>query len=497
MLVVGADGFNVLNAVVHGAAHVDVLETNPDILDLMTGHLREFNGDLYDRNDVTAILEEARAFSRRTSNRYDLIILPVSSSPSASATGASAQDTNYLMTKQAIADFLAILSRDGAVIMGCRLDAPPRGDMKAFSMAVAALRKQGTGNPGDHLFFARSLNTILVMTFREPINSDRVATVKEFCERNGFDRIYHPGIDASEVNRFNVMKGDSHFTMAREIVNGRGDWVYGRHIYNIRPATDDRPYFSHFFRWAALPQLLRQPDRNLAVQIGWGYMFLLITLVQAVPLGILLILVPLLLSRKAVNVSRSFRWQAYAYFAAIGLGYMFLEMAIIQQYARFLRHPIHAFALVLALMLICSGLGSLVSSHRRMTPRLVFTWITILALTHIFFWQMSIHYGAPALFLVDLLVVAAMAFFMGSPFPQGIAALKTHAPGLIAWVWGINGFISVVAVLLAGLLSISLGLTAIFSIGALSYLAAAVVWTGMMNQNEDDGILRPTTPGIC
>jgi hypothetical protein len=155
---------------------------------------------------------------------------------------------------------------------------------------------------------------------------------------------------------------------------------------------------------------------------------------------------------------------------------MFIEMGVLQQCSRFMRHPILAFAFVLALMLTASGLGALKSSSRKCAlPRP--PWIVCgLGVVHVALWRTMIRTGHPGLFAADLAVIASMAFFMGMPFPQAIAAIRSRAPALVPWAWAVNGFVSVLAVLLAGLLCLSLGLTAICCLGAAAYLLAAVVW---------------------
>jgi len=488
VLVVGAGGgMEVLNAVIHGASRVDALERDPNIVGLMMGPLDVFSGHLYTRDNVRLLLEDGRSFCSRTRERYDLIILPAGGSSFASATGTSAQDTDYRMTQEGLCDFLSILTPGGALVIGTWLNVPPRNGMKVFATAVAALRKKGIA-PRDSLLFARSLRTCLMMVFRGSIEHRQIAAAEDFCRRRCFDRVFHPGIEAAEANRFNRIEGAPHFNMCREILCGDGTPAFRRHIFDIRPARDDRPYFSHFFKWTALPELLRKTKGNLAVHVGWGYMFLIITLLQAVPLGALLILVPLVVLGRTVRTPSSFRWRVYIYFSAIGLGFMFLEMAVIQQFARFMKHPIYAFGTALGIILVGSGLGALVSSRWRVCPGAVFVSIVCLGVVHIALWLVSILLRSTSLFHADMLVVAVMAFFMGFPFPSAIGQVREREPSLVPWAWGINGFVSVLAVLLAGLISISAGLAVVCGIGVLCYLLAAVffvpAWAATSRESE-------------
>ncbi len=210
-------------------------------------------------------------------------------------------------------------------------------------------------------------------------------------------------------------------------------------------------------------------------------MFVLITLAQAIPLGVILILVPL-------SVARNFRPSGYRhrirlcfYFAALGAAFMFVELTAIQQFARFLPHPVYAFGITVGLVLLFSGIGALVSRNPAATNGRVFASIVIFATVHLVLWQLSIHFRSPGLFFVDVLTIAVLAFFMGMPFPKGITRLRACAPEWIPWAWGINGFVSVLGALASGLFALSWGLTAAALAGVAFYLAAALTFPPMEN----------------
>jgi hypothetical protein len=58
---------------------------------------------------------------------------------------------------------------------------------------------------------------------------------------------------------------------------------------------------------------------------------------------------------------------------------------------------------------------------------------------------------------VTLGLIAPLAFFMGMPFPLGLADTAVGAPELVPWAWGINGCASVLSAVLATLLAIEFG----------------------------------------
>lgn len=294
-----------------------------------------------------------------------------------------------------------------------------------------------------------------------------------------------------------MVDGAPYFTLCRRLLDDPRDAI-ARHIVAIRPPVDDRPFFSHFFKWAALPQLLEQTGQNVAVHIGWGYMFLLITLAHVVPLGALLIFAPLTLLRTPQRCWAGYRRRTYLYFTALGFGFMFLELTAIQQFARFLPHPVFAFGIAIGLILLCAGLGARVSAHPAATPRRVFSAILTGLALHAGLWQASIALRGQLLFAADLLALALLAFFMGMPFPKGIEEVRAHEPELVPWAWGLNGFVSVLAILTAGLAALSWGLTAVIALSATAYLAAAFTFPArgrrrpsLRDRDDDDGIDRP------
>ena len=165
------------------------------------------------------------------------------------------------------------------------------------------------------------------------------------------------------------------------------------------------------------------------------------------------------------------------YFALLGLGYLCVEIPLLQRFILFLGHPAYAMAMVLFTLLLFSGLGSLLS--RRVSLRLVLILLPLLVLVYAL--------GLPVLFeatlaaplrsrlIVTVVALAPPGLLMGMPFPKGLALLERRAPALIAWGWGVNGAASVVASILAALLALSWGFSAVLAVGAACYAGAWVM----------------------
>ncbi|MGI9225196.1 MAG: SAM-dependent methyltransferase, partial [Woeseiaceae bacterium] len=80
--------------------------------------------------------------------------------------------------------------------------------------------------------------------------------------------------------------------------------------------------------------------------------------------------------------------------------------------------------------------------------------------------------------IISIGLIAPLAFFMGMPFPLGLNRTAKTAPDFIPWAWGLNGFASVVSAVLATLLAISFGFTAVILAALVCYVLVAALSAG-------------------
>jgi hypothetical protein len=218
-----------------------------------------------------------------------------------------------------------------------------------------------------------------------------------------------------------------------------------------------------------------------------GYLILTATLIQALPVSIILVLLPLLMIR-ADRDRGSVRWRPAVYFLSLGLGFLFIEIAFIQRFILFVSHPLYALAVVLSGFLIFAGLGSGASARLRhkveqwgWSPiKLAVTAIAVTSLAYALLLP-DLLYAGIALpmelkVIIALVLIAPLAFFMGMPFPLGLSMLAERAPGFIPWAWGINGCASVLSAILATLLAIHFGFQFVIVLAVVLYASAAFVW---------------------
>jgi hypothetical protein len=482
VLVLGAGGgSDVLQALYHRASHIDAVELNPQVVDLVNKEFADFTGALYELPQVTVYNREARGFVAASRTNYDLIQVALMDSFSASSAGLYALSENYLYTVEAFAQYLQHLEPGGILSITRWIKMPPRDGLKIFATVIEALEQAGITDPGRHLAMIRSWNTSTLLVKNEPFTDSGIDSLKAFSRERWFDLVYYPGITRDEANRYNQLQEPWFFEGASRLLGPARASFMDDYKFNIRPATDNRPYFSHFLKWQTLPELLALKDRGGMPLLEWGYLVLVATLVLAVLASFLLVLLPLWLRRRKETRARGLRWRIMVYFPAIGVAFMFIEIAFIQKFILFLHHPLYAVSVVLCAFLVFAGLGSLMSARwkkhfslYRVTAGIgILSLLYVMLLPALFNWlvQMPIEFKIP----VSALLIAPLAFLMGMPFPLGLSVVSNRLPSWIPWAWGVNGCASVVSAILATLLAIHLGFVFVVFIAVLAYLLAALV----------------------
>ena len=484
VLVLGAGGGgSVLQAIRHGAYSVDAVELNPQIVQLVDERYAAFSGNLYSRPEVRVHIGDARGYSARSNKQYDLVQLPALDSGGTSSAGFHALNENYLFTLEAMQDYYQMLSPDGYLSIGRWVRLPPRDTLKLFNMAVQTLRDLKVAQPGNHLILIRDWQTSLLLIKKSPFNTEEIESARLFCAQRNFDLAFYPGILPAEANRFNKLAAPYFYQAAIALLDDQPQTFISDYKFDIRPATDNRPYFFHFFKWRTLTEIWRLSDEGGMPLLDSGYLVLIATLLQALVASVILILLPLwVLRRKQTGPQGSNKTGVFLYFAAIGMAFMFLEMAYIQRFIQYLHHPVYSVAVVLCAFLVFAGTGSAFSEYlaARLGNRktvalavaaiLIFGSLYLLLLPPVF--QHTLTLNDPLRILIALALIAPLAFFMGMPFPMALASLSLNAADQVPWAWGVNGCASVVSAVLATLAAIHLGFSLVVLAALGLYLVA-------------------------
>jgi Spermine/spermidine synthase domain len=488
-LVLGAGaGADVCQAIVHGARHIDAVELNPQVVELVERDFAEFSGKPYSRPEVALHLGEARGFVAGTSERYDLIHIGLLDSSGSSSAGLYSLSENYLYTVEALRLYLSRLAPNGILSITGWVNLPPRDTLKLFATAVAALESDGVADPGQRLILIRGWRAATLLIKNSAFTLGEIESLRGFSRQRSFDFGWYPGMPATEADRYNKLDRPYFHEGTVALLGPQREAFLERYKFNIRPASDDRPYFHHFFRWQSAPELLRMKERGGLPLLEWGYPLLVMTLIQAVVFSALLVLLPLTRRRGAGAAATSVPgWRIAGYFAALALAFMFVEIAFIQKFILFLNHPLYAIAVVLSAFLLSAGLGSALAQRLEGTrsglrPVWPVASIALLCIVYLLVLPLATDFLVR---LPDALRIAAAALLilplglcMGMPFPLGLEALGRHSPAAVPWAWGINASVSVVSAVLATLLAIHFGFRAVIVIAVVLYLLALAWFPG-------------------
>ncbi len=476
VLVVGSGpGLEVLSALAHGARRVVAVELNPDVIALARQAL-DSASDVYGDPRVELVVGDARSFAARTRERFDLIVLSPGEGYGAAAAGLHALAEDYLMTIQALRAFLDRLAPGGVLAMTRWMRAPPRDDVKLILAAGAALQ---AANAGSDIVCLRSWATSTVLVRPHGFGADDVARLRDFAASRLLDTDWLAGPPRGDAPAYNRLDRRMGREAALAVAQGPDSTaaLAARYAFDVRPATDDRPYFSHFIRFGTLGRLMALGAPSWLPFAEWGYVAVLAKLLQgALVAAVLMILPTVILARRArpgdVPLER-----VGVYFAAIGLGYLMVEMALIQQLQLLLGHPVYAVTAAVAGLLAFSGAGSLWSARvgAGWRPAAVVTGLILVDLVAA---APIVHaaqpLGLPARATIGLLLLAPLGIAMGMPFPTGLRALAGDRPGAVAWAWALNGFASVIAASVATLIAVEWGWTWVLLAAAASYAVATL-----------------------
>lgn len=409
--------------------------------------------------------EGARAFLGRDRSSYDLIVLPMANTFGGSS-GINALAENHLLTIEGVTQTWRHLDPDGMLCVSCWLDTPPRASLRLIATASAVLGRLGM-DPARHIAAIQGWGTFTMLVKRSSITHADIEHIHGFCDRFAFDALIPIG-QAGPGDHAYGPRQEGWSAIAAGLVSGRGqDMPYE---FNIRPATDDKPYFSQFLTVRSLARLKAVYGGRAIPFFELGYLILILATVLVSLLAVVLILLPLVKAKPGRPLS------TLLYFGGLGTGFLFLEIALIQHALMYLGAPIYAAAIAIGGLLFFSGCGSLASDAMRKAYRIVPACIAgVILIYALVLAPLISRTCAPAMtarVLIWLLAIAPLAFCLGMPFPMGIARLPQRD---VPWAWGINGCLSVVSAPLANIIAVELGFTWLMILSGLAY---AVAWLG-------------------
>jgi hypothetical protein len=464
------------HALTRGAGHVTAVEQNRVAVGLLKNELAHMIDSMYHLPRLTPVNLHSRNYLMSVDTHYDLIILPTIESFGGTS-GIDALEHKYILTLDALDEIWNRLTPNGMVAVTVWMDYPSRNTLKMLATLVETHEKNSGSPVEDHLVAIRGWGTVTYVLKKKPLVDAEAARIREFCENKFFDPVFLPGKESFERTVYNQLQDDDFFRLADSIVFGNRELLYRQYDFNIRPATDNIPYFSQFLKLNRYSKMEEIFGHSAVPFLEIGYMVVLITFLQITSAALILILLPLF----ALGWKGGGKLYTVLHFSGIGLGFMFIEIILIQQFILYFGNPIYAAATVLSGMLICSGGGSLVSSRLgtdkntlvRVTGIIVLLIIVYIVLL-VPLLRLTINFHLIVKILLSIAFISPAAFFMGMPFPLGLRKLSLHNRSLIPWAWGINGCLSVISTALATIIAVEAGYLWVMLIAAFSYFLTLI-----------------------
>lgn len=479
-------GLEILSAIYHEARHIESAEFYPLIIEIIKGDYKNFSGGIYNRRDVNVKAGDARVFIGQSKDRYDIIQISPGDILAASSTGIYGLTEDYRFTAEAFKAYINHLDEDGILSITLYLLPPPRYELRMVSTAIKAMEEIGITSPDRHLAVIRTWGTITVIIKKGGLNNDDIIRIKDFCKNRSFDTEYYFDIKKEETNIYNRFQDTLYFNLLSKIINiHERDRFFEDYIFDITPATDDRPFFHHFFKWNTIGETYNTFGRKWQPFLEGGYLVPAV-FVQALIVSIIFIIFPLFFFKPIISSSEKGGKRGFPfllYFLLIGMGFMFVEISMIQKFILFLGHPVYSISTVLFAILISSGIGSYISGKFFGNDNRSINTIVLILCGMIIIYALSLSLIFNAISSEGLIVRQIISFvflfplglLMGMPFPIGIKLLGKDNPGIIPWAWCVNGCSSVLSSVLVILMALSAGFKITLIISAMMYLGGLLV----------------------
>ncbi len=371
LILASATGAQILQAHLYEIPRIDAVEPDKQLSLLITDLFADYFDWQSLKHKVTIHSISPRGFAA-SEKKYDVVVLGPSGGSAGGSAGVYALSASYDYTVEALQSYLKLLAPEGLLSITLWTSTPARGNLKLFATAVTAMKQNGINQPENNITWIRSWNTATLLLKNTALTTEEINKVRDFSLSRSFDLAWLPGIKQDEVNQFQLLQEPVFYLAAQSILKGQKNSFIKEYKYDIQPATDNRPYFNNYFKWSSLKEFLSLPGQAGISMIGVGYPTLLITLAQASVAAFILILLPLLFVQAGKNKAdkkkaAGRRKNIIIYFLAIGLAFLFIEIAFIQKFTLILSQPLYAVAVALCAFLIFSGLGSLYIQRRMKT----------------------------------------------------------------------------------------------------------------------------------
>jgi hypothetical protein len=466
-------GRDLLTAIWGGSRSVTGIEINAIFVDLLEHRWRDFAG-LADRPEVHLVNDEARSWLTRNDQRFDVLQMSLIDTWAATGAGAFTLSENGLYTLDAWRVFLGSLKPTG-IFSVSRWYSPEKASetSRLLSLGTAALLERGVADPSQNMMLVARKSVATLLVSPSPFTPEDIDAVMRTAAEYDFTVLLAPGKPSLVPLLGKIAESTSLASLHRTIDHEPLDFS---------PPTDRRPFFFNMLRptkiWEGFGSSAGVIVRgNILATMTLLFLFLVAAaLVAAVIIGPLWRAGMPAMSRKALTY-------ALTYFASIGMGFMFVQIPLMQRFSVYLGHPTYAIAIILFSMILFAGIGSSVSD--RIPVERAPVWLVIvplaIAVTLVAatasiqpIIDRTIRYDLPVRGLIVVATTAPLALLLGCCFPIGLRLTGRISPEATAWMWGVNGASGVLASVAAVAVSMWAGIDVSLCVAAVLYAALVV-----------------------
>jgi MFS family permease len=487
MIIGAAGGHEILASLHFGAETIDAIELNPLTHKLVTETYADFGGHVAEQPGVNYVTGDGRSYLARSDDEYGLIWYPAPDSYSATnaaTAGAFVLSESYLYTQETIEESLDHLTEEGVIASQfgeIDFDGKPNRTTRYVATVRAALEDFGVEDPGRHILIATDssggtsvLSTVLIK--RTPFTPTEIAQFTAKGEE----------IEGNEIRYLPGEPQDNSVSQVLTLPADEQEAYLEDYPFDVASITDDGPFFWHFARFrdviANYGDPIRRDDPNGDPEDSVGERVILLLLVIATVLAAVFLLLPFLTMRRTWRALPR-KGTSAVYFTALGLGFMFFEITLIQRLILFLGYPTYSLTVTLASLLMFTGLGALLSARLKgrldRVPRMLAPVVVVLGLAYLFLLPVLtdalLTTPLAIRVMVAFLVLAPLGVLLGMFMPLGLGAVSSltdHGEEYVAWGWAVNGFASVIGSVLTTLIAMMFGFNVVLVLAVAVYLTA-------------------------
>ncbi len=458
-------GRDILSALSFETPKITGIEINPAIFEALNQSFAEFTGKLGSYPNVHLVNAEARSYINSHDTSHDMIQISLIDTWAATAAGGLSLSENKLYTREAWVEFLDHLNENGILTVSRWFIAGKhQGELyRLVSLATDAVKENDpTNDPRTHVLAANANDIVTLIISKSPFTKGEIEHFYTTCQQYGFIPLITPTQSLDSITD-TILTG-----------NASKDF-YASLPLKLQSPTDDTPFFFNMTRFSNVfgPHIEDgySSSNNLAAHMLFSLAFFTVI---ATGYTIIWPLSKLYMRQHELFVGAS---PFVAYFMSIGLGFMFIEMALMQRLMIFLGHPVYSLSVILFTMLLFSGIGSYTVKHHTLSARTYITRPLLLCCLLVATgWSMSpvinlfSQYDITYRVLLSVVMLIPISIFMGMMFPLGVGAAEKDKAVLLPWFWALNGVASVLASIISMVLSMSYGISVTFMTGVMCYI---------------------------